>query len=69
MAKRSEAHPTGIANLFGRFVVCAETDLGRRLDESLIKNLTGSDPISTRRMNENFWEFTPQFQAAPSDEP
>jgi putative DNA primase/helicase len=60
LSKKSEDHPTGMANLFGRrLVVSAETDAGRRLNEALVKNVTGSDPISARRMHEDFWEFTP----------
>ena len=63
LSKRSDAHPTGLAALWGRrVVVSAETDQGRRLDESLIKNLTGGDPIAARRMREDYWEFAPEFK-------
>ena len=60
MAKKHESHPTEQADLFGkRLVVAIESEGGRRLNESLIKELTGGDRIRARRMRENFWEFTP----------
>jgi putative DNA primase/helicase len=60
MVKRSEQHPTDQADLFGkRLVVCQETEDGRRLNESLVKQLTGGDGIRARRMREDFWEFNP----------
>lgn len=58
MAKRSDSHPTEKADLFGkRFVACVETEDGRRLSESLVKELTGGDRVRARRMREDFWEF------------
>jgi putative DNA primase/helicase len=60
MLKRNEAHPTELATLHGkRLIVAIETAGGARLNESLIKELTGSDPITTRRMREDFWTFDP----------
>lgn len=60
MAKRGNEHPTERASLFGkRLVVAIETAEGARLDEAMIKELTGSDPISARRMREDFWQFDP----------
>ena len=59
MAKH-RSHPTELADLFGaRFVAAVETDEGRRLNEGLVKQLTGRDKIKARRMNEDFWEFQP----------
>lgn len=56
---KNDAHPTERADLFGkRFVACTETEEGRRLAESLVKELTGGDKIRARRMREDFWEFT-----------
>ena len=53
-------HPTELAALHGaRFVVCAEVAQGAAFDEALVKDLTGGDAISARRMNEDFWHFTP----------
>jgi putative DNA primase/helicase len=60
MAKQQETHPTDQADLFGkRLVVAIETESGRRIDEVLIKELTGGDRIRARRMREDFWEFSP----------
>jgi len=59
LAKRG-SHPTELADLFGaRFVASVEVDEGRRLAESLVKQLTGRDRIRARRMREDFWEFDP----------
>jgi putative DNA primase/helicase len=60
MAKKQDSHPTQLAQLFGkRFVACVETAEGRRLDEELVKELTGSDVITARRMREDYWSFRP----------
>jgi putative DNA primase/helicase len=60
MATKQEQHPTGMATLFGRrFVAAVETEQGRRLAESVVKELTGGDRITARRMREDFWEFSP----------
>jgi putative DNA primase/helicase len=54
------AHPTELADLFGmRFVSSIEVEDGRRLAESLVKQLTGGDRIKARRMRQDFWEFVP----------
>jgi P4 family phage/plasmid primase-like protien len=59
LAKR-DSHPTELADLFGaRFVASVEIEDGRRLAESLVKQLTGGDRIKARRMREDFWEFDP----------
>lgn len=56
---KGEAHPTERADLYGkRFCACVEAEDGRRLAESLVKELTGGDRIRARRMREDFWEFT-----------
>ncbi|MGE3807287.1 MAG: phage/plasmid primase, P4 family [Gemmataceae bacterium] len=60
MVKHGESHPTERADLFGKRLVCTiETEEGKRLNESLMKQLTGSDRIRARRMREDFWEFVP----------
>lgn len=60
MAKKTDSHPTDRADLFGkRLVVAIETEAGRRLNETMIKELTGGDSIRARRMREDFWEFKP----------
>lgn len=58
--KRGDSHPTDKADLHGRrFVICSETDEGRHLAESLVKDLTGGERVRARRMREDFWEFAP----------
>ena len=60
MARKNETHPTEIADLFGKRLVAAiETGEGVRINEPLIKELTGGDKIRARRMREDFWEFSP----------
>lgn len=58
--KKQETHPTELADLFGkRLVIASETNHGARLAESTVKQLTGGDVISARRMREDFWTFKP----------
>jgi len=65
MAKMHDTHPTELADLFGkRFVLASETEEGKRLNEAMVKSLTGSDKIRARRMRENFWEFDPTHKIA-----
>ncbi len=53
-------HPTLTADLYSkRFCAASETESGGRLNEALIKGLTGSDDIRTRRLYENHFQFTP----------
>ena len=60
LAKDWSAHPTELAELFGkRLVVCQESGEGRALDEPRVKRLTGGDLITARRMREDFWTFEP----------
>lgn len=59
-ARTFDAHPTGVADLFGlRIAVLHETDNGRRLAEGTVKRLTGGDRVKARRMREDFWHFDP----------
>ena len=60
MEKKTETHPTELAGLFGkRLIIAQETNQGARLAESTVKQLTGGDIISARRMREDFWQFSP----------
>ncbi len=57
---RGERHPTEQTILFGRrLVFTSETPEGGKLNENLVKSLTGGDTIIARRMREDFWEYTP----------
>jgi putative DNA primase/helicase len=60
LAIKGDKHPTTLAQLHGkRLVVCVETSDAARLDEALVKEMTGGDPISARRMREDYWTFYP----------
>lgn len=51
---------TGQADLFGkRFVVASETRAGRKLDERTVKQLTGGDTVTARRLYRDFFSFEP----------
>jgi P4 family phage/plasmid primase-like protien len=61
--KKQEQHPTELARLFGlRLAIATETEHGCRLAEAMVKQLTGSDRISARRMREDFWDFAPSHK-------
>jgi putative DNA primase/helicase len=54
-----------MASLHGkRFVAAIETSEGARLDEARVKELTGGDTITARRMREDFWTFRPTHKLA-----
>jgi P4 family phage/plasmid primase-like protien len=56
---RADGHSTGIMDLHGkRLVACNEPPQGK-LNESLVKFLTGSDKIRGRRLYQDQWEFDP----------
>jgi putative DNA primase/helicase len=60
---RSDRHPTERAALAGkRFASTVEVEDGRRFAEVLVKQLTGGDPITARRMREDFWTFMPTWK-------
>jgi putative DNA primase/helicase len=57
---RNERHPTELTTLFGaRFATCSEVDDGQAFDEALLKDLTGGESITARRMREDHWTFRP----------
>lgn len=58
LEKATERHPTGIMDLEGRrMAIAQEIDEGRKLHESLVKQLTGGEPITARRMHANNVQF------------
>ena len=62
-SEHTDRHPTELADLHGRrLVVCNETRHGRTLDEGTLKDVTGDDPITARRMKEDFWTFSPSHK-------
>src|SRR5215213_2709251 len=60
LAKRTAGIPNDVARLKGaRFVAASETEEGRRLAESLVKDLTGQDTITARFMKAEWFDFRP----------
>ena len=52
--------PNDVARMMGkRFLKCSENAEGRRLDEALIKSLTGGESIVARFMRAEYFEFRP----------
>ncbi|EDO0402209.1 DNA primase, partial [Listeria monocytogenes] len=52
-----------IARLHGaRFVTTTEPNEGVRLDEGLVKQLTGGDKVTARHLYKDEFEFTPEFK-------
>lgn len=61
--KRGGEIPTDVARLDGpRLVTASEVDRGRRLAESLVKELTGQDTVSARFLYGEYFDFQPQFK-------
>lgn len=60
MMKKGDAHPTEKTVLFGcRFAAAVESEEGRSMNVALVKQFTGGDKVSARRMREDYWEFAP----------
>lgn len=56
--KKMEQHPTDIMGMEGRRMLqVSETAEGARLDEALLKRLSGEETITARGMGENFRDF------------
>jgi putative DNA primase/helicase len=56
----ADPHPTELARLYGkRLATCSEVPENVELAEAKVKDLTGGDTLSVRRMNENFWDMVP----------
>lgn len=55
-----DTHLTSIADLFGkRLVLSYEMEGAQRLDEQLLKSVTGGDRIRARKMRQDAFEFDP----------
>ena len=60
MQQRTDTHSTEKAQLFrARLAVAAETEGSVKLAEASVKELTGGDRLSARRLYENPWHFNP----------
>ena len=63
VVSHSRGIPNDLARLRGaRFVSAVETGEGNRLDERLVKQMTGGDRITARFLRQEFFEFTPRFK-------
>lgn len=63
LAKRGETIPNDLARLRGiRLVTASETGDGNRLDEALVKDITGGDRVVAWFMRGEWFEFTPHFR-------
>lgn len=52
-----------VARLAGsRFVSAIESNEGEKLDESIVKQVTGGEDIVARFLHKDFFEFTPEFK-------
>jgi len=55
--------PNDIARMKGtRMVAVNEVDQGRRMAESLVKQMTGGDTVSARFMRGEYFDFIPEFK-------
>jgi putative DNA primase/helicase len=62
MMKQGNTHPTELALMYGkRLVMGVECEGGRRMRESFVKQITGGDVVTCRRMKEDFWEMQPTW--------
>lgn len=53
-------HPTDVADLASaRMVTLTETESNRPFPAALIKTLTSEEPIRTRKMGQDFWQYMP----------
>ncbi len=63
LEKRDGSIPNDLARLKGaRFVWMSETEQGHRMNEALLKEVTGGDAISARFMRGEWFDFVPQFK-------
>lgn len=63
LAKNTDNIRNDIAKLAGvRFVYASEPPAGRKLDEGLVKLLTGGSTVTARFLHKEFFDFKPQFK-------
>lgn len=61
--RKGEGANNDIARLNGsRFVSAVESEAGEQLQESLVKTITGGEPILARFLRQEFFEFIPEFK-------
>ena len=63
LIKRGDNIPNDVARLRGsRLVTAVEAEEGRRLAESLVKQMTGGDKLAARFLHAEWFEFRPTFK-------
>lgn len=63
LVKRSDGIPNDLASLkSSRLTIASETSFGRRLNESLVKQLTGGGEVKARFLYGELFGFTPMFK-------
>jgi len=61
--KKGDSISNDIARLKGaRLVAASETESGGRLAESLVKQMTGGEPLTARFLHKEFFTFRPEFK-------
>lgn len=61
--KKDQGANNDIARLASaRFVSAVESEEGEKLQESLVKTITGGEPILARFLRQEFFEFIPEFK-------
>ena len=60
LAKQADGIPNDVARMLGkRLLATTETSAGKKLDDELVKQLTGEDPVSARFMRAEYFDFRP----------
>lgn len=63
LERKGDGPRNDIARLFGaRLVTSSEVGEGKRLNESLVKTLTGDETVTARFLHAEFFEFRPSFK-------
>ncbi len=63
LERKTDAVSNDLARLCGaRLVLATEPDRNKSLSESLLKQITGGDPLSVRFLHKEFFEFEPCFK-------
>lgn len=61
--RKNDGANNDIARLAGsRFVSAVESEEGEKLQESLVKTITGGEPITARFLRQEYFEFLPEFK-------
>lgn len=67
LSKNKKSIPNDIARLKGaRFVYASEPDFGEQISEGKVKSLTGKDTIQARFLQQEYFEFKPEYKLVVS---